>query len=106
LYLYYSIFFMFFNRKDGEKKAGPGGTSSPSHNRVLKKLNSLKSPFRSSRDEGLSGGPSINPDDPPPPPDMPEGEVPKSDSTYSIDIPNSAVLWEARPRPQNTSDVS
>ncbi|XP_059473357.1 oxysterol-binding protein-related protein 2 isoform X3 [Neocloeon triangulifer] len=88
-------------RKDSDKKSG--STSSPSHSRVLKKLNSLKSPFRSSRDEGLSGGPSLNPDDQPPP-EVPEGEIPKSDSTYSIDIPNSSVLWEARPRPPNTSD--
>ncbi|CAB3386943.1 Hypothetical predicted protein [Cloeon dipterum] len=88
-------------RKDDKKS---GGTSSPSHSRVLKKLNSLKSPFKSSRDEGLSGGASFNPDDPPPPPEVPEGEIPKSDSTYSIDIPNSTSLWEVRPRPPNTSD--
>ncbi|KAF4527966.1 hypothetical protein B566_EDAN014958 [Ephemera danica] len=76
---------------------------SPSHTKVLAKLNSLKSPFRSSRDEGTSGGPSSL-DDPPPPPEVPEGEVPKSDSSYSIDIPNSRTLWEADPRPANCSD--
>lgn len=38
---------------------------------------------------------------------MPEDcEFPKSDSTYSIDIPNSVILWQATPRPAQTGDVS
>lgn len=38
-------------------------------------------------------------------PDTPEGEIPKCDSTYSIDIPQSLSIWEADPRPANTSEV-
>lgn len=32
-------------------------------------------------------------------------DLPKCDSTYSIDIPNSSSLWEAEPRPENSSEV-
>lgn len=39
-------------------------------------------------------------------PDPPDGEIPKCDSTYSIDIPKSFTVWEADPRPPNTSEVS
>jgi len=35
-----------------------------------------------------------------------EGEIPKCDSTYSIDIPNSVTLWEADPRPERSAEVS
>jgi hypothetical protein len=34
-----------------------------------------------------------------------EGEVPKCDSTYSLDIPNSQTLWEADPRPERSAEV-
>jgi hypothetical protein len=37
---------------------------------------------------------------------MADGEVPKCDSTYSIDIPNSVTLWEADPRPERSAEVS
>lgn len=39
-------------------------------------------------------------------PDVAEGELPKCDSTYSIDIPNSVTLWEADPRPERSAEVS
>lgn len=39
-------------------------------------------------------------------PEPSEGDLPKCDSTYSIDIPHSVTLWEAEPRPPNTSEVS
>lgn len=45
---------------------------------------------------------NLQPDDIP---DPPEGEIPKCDSTYSIDIPQSFTVWEADPRPPNTSEV-
>jgi len=35
-----------------------------------------------------------------------EGELPKCDSSYSIDIPNSCTLWEADPRPERSAEVS
>lgn len=34
-----------------------------------------------------------------------EGGYPRTDSTYSIDIPNSCTLWEADPRPEHSSQV-
>lgn len=41
------------------------------------------------------------------PPEEPEdGSYPRTDSTYSIDIPNSSTLWEADPRPDNSSQVT
>ncbi|KAJ4437567.1 hypothetical protein ANN_17712 [Periplaneta americana] len=39
-----------------------------------------------------------------PVPDVAEGELPKCDSTYSIDIPNSVTLWEADPRPERSAE--
>ncbi|KAE8740422.1 hypothetical protein FOCC_FOCC014058 [Frankliniella occidentalis] len=71
--------------------------SSPAHTpkRVLAKLNSLKvSPFKASVSTDNDDGP----DDPP------EGDIPPSESTYSIDIPNSVTLWEADQRPENSTD--
>ncbi|CAN7998776.1 unnamed protein product [Ixodes hexagonus] len=35
----------------------------------------------------------------PEPCELEDGEIPKSDSTYSLDIPNSRLLWRATPRP-------
>lgn len=40
-----------------------------------------------------------------PPEEPEEGSYPRTDSTYSIDIPNSAILWEADPRPENSPQV-
>lgn len=67
--------------------------------KMLSKLNSLKmSSFRSlsiqEPDSDALG----------PPDDHPEGEMPTSDSTYSIDIPDSTTLWEVAPRPSNSSE--
>lgn len=39
-------------------------------------------------------------------PDIPEGVVPKSESTYSIEIPNSLNVWKVKPRPLQSGDVS
>lgn len=38
-------------------------------------------------------------------PEEGEGGYPRTDSTYSIDIPNSVTLWEVDPRPNNSSQV-
>lgn len=72
-------------------------SDSPAHTpkKVLAKLNSLKvSPFKASVSTDNDDGP----DDPP------EGDIPASDSTFSIDIPNSVTLWEADQRPENSAD--
>ncbi|XP_021913454.1 oxysterol-binding protein-related protein 1-like [Zootermopsis nevadensis] len=88
-------------RRDGDKGKGATPNDSPSHTpkKVLAKLNSFKvGPFKSnSQSEG-----SV--DEGCPIPDVAEGELPKCDSTYSIDIPNSVTLWEADPRPDRSSE--
>lgn len=38
--------------------------------------------------------------------DSTEMAVPKSESTYSIEIPNSFTIWNVNPRPAQSSDVS
>lgn len=68
--------------------------------KMLSKLNSLKmSSFRSlsvQEPDEAAGGPLH---------DMPEGgDMPKSDSTYSIDIPESIKLWEVTPRPDDSAE--
>ncbi|CAH1400192.1 unnamed protein product [Nezara viridula] len=90
------------NYRSADGKGPPSNSDSPVHTpkKVLAKLNSLKmGPFKSQNsvvdaeeaDEALSGGAE-------------GGDIPKCDSTYSIDIPNSATLWEATPRPSNSSE--
>ncbi|XP_059614503.1 oxysterol-binding protein-related protein 1 isoform X2 [Phlebotomus argentipes] len=82
-----------FKRGD-ERSRSPNESPAHTPRKVLSKLNSLKmSSFKS-----LSVQES---DDIPEPPD---GEIPKCDSTYSIDIPNSLTLWEADARPENAAE--
>uniref|UniRef100_V5I3D4 Oxysterol-binding protein n=1 Tax=Ixodes ricinus TaxID=34613 RepID=V5I3D4_IXORI len=71
----------------------PGGGASPAHTpkRMYAKLNSLT--------RSLTGGSQGEPPKSPEPCELDEGEIPKSDSTYSLDIPNSRLLWQATPRP-------
>ncbi|PSN35281.1 Oxysterol-binding protein-related protein 2 [Blattella germanica] len=91
-----------YDERDGDKGKGPTPNESPSHTpkKVLAKLNSLKvGPFKSnSQSEGSIDEGSC------PVPDVAEGEIPKCDSTYSIDIPNSNTLWEADPRPERSAE--
>ncbi|EEC02588.1 oxysterol-binding protein 1A, putative [Ixodes scapularis] len=42
----------------------------------------------------------------PEPCELDEGEIPKSDSTYSLDIPNSRLLWQATPRPDYSPEAN
>lgn len=37
--------------------------------------------------------------------DVSDGAVPKSESAYSIDIPNSTTIWKVKARPMQSSDV-
>lgn len=39
------------------------------------------------------------------PPEIPDGEIPKSDSTLSLDVPNSITLWTVTPRPSHSPEV-
>lgn len=87
-------------KKDGETRS-KSPNESPSHTsrKMLQKFNSLKvSPFKSNASQE-SVDDSLHPDDA-------DGPVPKSDSSYSIDIPNSTEIWRVNPRPLQTSDVS
>ena len=49
---------------------------------------------------GCGGG-----DEDHPPPELADGEVPKSDSSISLGIPNSVTLWTSQPRPPHSADV-
>jgi hypothetical protein len=37
------------------------------------------------------------------PPELTNGDIPKSDSSHSLDIPNSRILWHVNPRPEHSS---
>jgi oxysterol-binding protein-related protein 1/2 len=83
--------------KQQERSKSP--IDSPAHTprKVLSKLNSLKmSSFRSLSIQDDSH----DPHDKSPEPDS-DG-IPRSQSIFSIDIPNSITLWEVEPRPQNS----
>lgn len=88
-----------FKRHD-ERSKSPNGES-PAHtpSKVFSKLNSLK--MTSFRSLSLQDNDTSEPPDPSPEID---GYIPKSQSTYSIDIPNSVTLWEVEDRPENTSN--
>ncbi|XP_064096238.1 oxysterol-binding protein-related protein 1-like [Macrobrachium nipponense] len=89
-------------RRSDKKKSEDGAVTgaSPAHapSKVLKKLNTITSSFRMSTD--VEAGVDIEDGDPPE--EAEEGSYPRTDSTYSIDIPNSVTLWEADPRPENS----
>ncbi|KAK5639621.1 hypothetical protein RI129_012113 [Pyrocoelia pectoralis] len=88
----------FKRDRDGETRSkSPNDSPSHTSRKVLQKLNSLKvSAFKSNTtQEGTEESLS---------PDMCEGYIPKSDSTYSINIPNSFTIWTVNPRPPNCED--
>ncbi|XP_018577884.1 oxysterol-binding protein-related protein 2 [Anoplophora glabripennis] len=77
------------------KSKSPNDSPSHTSRKVLQKLNSLKvSSFKNSTQETADECGT----------DSADKTVPKSDSTYSIDIPNSATIWKVNPRPPQTSD--
>lgn len=86
-------------KRSEERSKSPNESPAHTPRKVLSKLNSLKmSSFRSL---------SIQDDHHDPQPDRspePDGDVPRSMSVYSIDIPNSTTLWEVEPRPQNSAN--
>lgn len=86
-------------KKDSEAKC-KSPNESPSHTsrKMLQKFNSLKvSPFKSNTSQD-SVDDTLHPDDA-------DGSIPKSDSSISIDIPNSTEIWRVNPRPLQTTDV-
>jgi hypothetical protein len=97
-----------FKRSDGSKS--PNSESSPAHTprKVFSKLNSLKmSSFRSLSIQDNDHELLPHHNDKSPEPEASEGgssDLPKSQSTYSIEIPNSETLWTVEPRPANSTD--
>lgn len=81
-------------RRD-EKNKSPNDSPAHTPRKVLSKLNSLK----------MSSFKSLSISEPDEAQEPAEGDIPKCDSTYSIDIPNSHTLWEADSRPENTAEV-
>ncbi|XP_042229027.1 oxysterol-binding protein-related protein 1-like [Homarus americanus] len=86
-----------FRRSDKKKSEDGSAGASPAHTprKVFKKLNTITSSFRMSSD--TEAGVEVEDGEPPEEPE--EGGYPRTDSSYSIDIPNSSTLWEADPRP-------
>ncbi|KAB7494228.1 Oxysterol-binding protein-related protein 1 [Armadillidium nasatum] len=80
---------------EGGGGRGFGGSS----RKMLSKLNSITASLKMSMDVE-QGAAEV---DDGPPDEYEEGSYPRTDSAYSIDIPNSVVLWEADPRPDNSS---
>ncbi|XP_060537147.1 oxysterol-binding protein-related protein 2 [Cylas formicarius] len=83
---------------DNSKPKSRSPNDSPSHTskKMLQKFNSLKvAPFKSqnSTQEPDDCGNQDSPD-----------EVPKGDSVFQIDIPNSVTIWKVNPRPLQSAD--
>lgn len=77
-----------------ERNKSPNESPAHTPRKVLSKLNSLKmSSFR-----------SLSIQEPEETAETSDGDLPKCDSTYSIDIPHSELIWEAEPRPPNTAE--
>ncbi|EDW32448.1 GL10436 [Drosophila persimilis] len=74
----------------------PGDSPDGTPKRMFSKLNSFKlSSFRSM---------SIQDSDNIPPLEQETNDIPKSDSAYSLDVPDSTVLWSCKPRPSNCNE--
>ncbi|XP_065165108.1 oxysterol-binding protein-related protein 2-like isoform X2 [Atheta coriaria] len=88
------------DRKGCEGARSKSPNDSPSHapRRVMQRFNSLKvGPFKSNsvQQESID---EANP------PDIGDGDIPKSNSTYSFDVPNSIEIWRVNPRPIQSAD--
>jgi len=72
--------------------------SSSKQKKVITKLNSLTKTFLANKpsDEDTSHASHVDINE--------NGELPKSDSSHSLDIPNSKLLWMVKPRPENSSE--
>ncbi|XP_019865898.1 oxysterol-binding protein-related protein 2 [Aethina tumida] len=85
-------------KKDGDRSKSPNDSPSHTSRKVLQKLNSLKvSSFKSNSTAQESFDESASSE-------CSDGAVPKSDSTHSIDIPNSTLIWQVKPRPAQSDD--
>ncbi|GJQ68247.1 hypothetical protein Trydic_g10772 [Trypoxylus dichotomus] len=86
-------------KKDADfRNKSPSDSPSNTPKKVLQKLNSLKvGPFSKSSSTQESV-------DEPGPPDLPDDELPKTESIFFIDIPNSSLIWNVKPRPIQSAD--
>ncbi|XP_056646124.1 oxysterol-binding protein-related protein 1 [Diorhabda sublineata] len=79
------------------KSKSPNDSPSHTSRKMLQKFNSLKvGSFNKSNSTTESMDDSTA--------DLGENSVPKSDSAYSIDIPNSSTIWKVNPRPVQSGD--
>ncbi|KFM76563.1 Oxysterol-binding protein-related protein 1, partial [Stegodyphus mimosarum] len=91
------------------KHNSEGGADESNHDTPTKKIsNKLNILTRSFTGGGSSRGatspePPVSPHDPPEALDDNNGTIPKSDSSSSLDIPNSSILWQVQPRPEGSS---
>ena len=70
----------------------PSSSPLPAHKKMLSKMNSLS--------RQVTGQSTDVPPDSPVLETNPGGDIPKSDSSHSLDITNSRLLWVATPRPE------
>lgn len=92
-----------FKRQEEQRSKSPNESPANTPRKVFSKLNSLKmSSFRSlSIQDDPDSHHTLN--DKSPEPQNEGNEIPRSHSVYSIDIPNSILLWEVDPRPEHSS---
>jgi len=88
------------NPRQLTKEVQSGSAHTP--RKMLAKLNSLTIGSFSKQSTDEANGCGDDPDHPPP--ELADGEVPKSDSSVSLGIPNSVTLWTAEPRPLHSAD--
>lgn len=80
--------------KRSEERKSPNESPANTPRKVFSKLNSFK----------MSSFKSLSIADNDEPAEIPEGEIPRSHSLYSLDIPNSITLWEVEKRPENSAE--
>ena len=83
--------------KPVDNSVSPNGSTTSTPSKVLSKVNSIaRSLAASSLEERTS---AVDAEE-----DGLEGEIPKSDSSQSLDIANSRFLWRVTPRPEFAQD--
>uniref|UniRef100_A0A6A7FV43 Oxysterol-binding protein n=3 Tax=Hirondellea gigas TaxID=1518452 RepID=A0A6A7FV43_9CRUS len=94
-----------FGREDLRKKSGEesrgGSASGLSSRKMFSKFNSITSSFRISIDPEAAFEPeeaAVHEED-----EDGRGQIPRTSSCYSVEIPNSNTLWEVMPRPEQSS---
>lgn len=81
----------------------PGNDFAVTPRKVMSKLNSFTRQLTGS---GHSIDQTTTTEDVPPtdlPSEAPSGDIPKSDSSHSLDISNSRILWKVSPRPEHSA---